>query len=38
MIDEEITSIEQEIELAINADTDMERDHKLLQSVVSHVT
>ncbi|HIF9266817.1 hypothetical protein [Photobacterium damselae] len=34
VIDEEIASIEQEIELAINSDADMERNHKLLQSVV----
>lgn len=34
VIDEEIASIEQEIELAINSDADMERNHQLLQSVV----
>ncbi|WP_414478092.1 IS110 family transposase [Photobacterium damselae] len=34
VIDEEIASIEQEIELAINSDADMARNHKLLQSVV----
>lgn len=34
VINEEISSIEQEIELIISADSDMNKNHKLLQSIV----